>query len=319
MKHLEARIDPRPSADLPTVAYIVGWGRSGSTILDNLLGQAEGAFSAGELFYLWDRGLLEGRSCGCGKPVRECPIWAAVLDLLAQRIPIPLEQVVQLRDAVLRNRHMGRLLRARSPHVLGEFGPIVKETYRAIREITGARIVIDSSKRLPAAAALTLLKDIDVRFVHLVRDPRAVAHSWAKHTSRGDGAQMRRFSPASSTVRWALWEDTIQRLSHRIPVGKLMTLRYEDFVADPREVTDKVLAFLGLGSDVPLAGRVAHLSTTHTVSGNASRFKTGDIEIKNDDEWMNAQGRLDRAVATTISLPFLHRYGYRVRTGDRDE
>lgn len=43
------------------VLYIAGWGRSGSTILDNVLGQVEGFFSGGELSYLWERGLSENR------------------------------------------------------------------------------------------------------------------------------------------------------------------------------------------------------------------------------------------------------------------
>jgi len=34
------------------VLYIAGWGRSGSTILDNVLGQVDGFFSAGELMFL---------------------------------------------------------------------------------------------------------------------------------------------------------------------------------------------------------------------------------------------------------------------------
>jgi len=33
------------------VLYIAGWGRSGSTILDNVLGQLDGCFSTGELNY----------------------------------------------------------------------------------------------------------------------------------------------------------------------------------------------------------------------------------------------------------------------------
>lgn len=37
------------------VLYVIGWGRSGSTILDNVLGQLDGCFSTGELHYFWER------------------------------------------------------------------------------------------------------------------------------------------------------------------------------------------------------------------------------------------------------------------------
>src|ERR1700732_3473702 len=61
------------------VLYIAGTGRSGSTVLANILGEVEGVFAAGEVRYLWQRGLKENRLCGCGLTVRECPVWSKVL------------------------------------------------------------------------------------------------------------------------------------------------------------------------------------------------------------------------------------------------
>ena len=53
------------------VVLIVGRGRSGSTILDNVLGGIEGFVSVGELHNLWRRAILKGRLCGCGVPLVE--------------------------------------------------------------------------------------------------------------------------------------------------------------------------------------------------------------------------------------------------------
>ena len=61
------------------VLYIAGWGRSGTTLLDNLLGQIEGFTSTGELHNLWQRGLIDGRDCGCGLRLTDCPFWQEVL------------------------------------------------------------------------------------------------------------------------------------------------------------------------------------------------------------------------------------------------
>src|SRR6476469_754930 len=62
-------VAPRPAAP---VLFIAGWGRSGSTLLDRMLGQVPGVFSAGELRDIWDRGVREDRLCGCGQPFHEC-------------------------------------------------------------------------------------------------------------------------------------------------------------------------------------------------------------------------------------------------------
>src|SRR3712207_9355320 len=62
------------------VLYVVGLGRSGSTILSNSLGQIGGFFSGGELNFIWKHNVLEDRLCGCGRPFRECPVWTRVMD-----------------------------------------------------------------------------------------------------------------------------------------------------------------------------------------------------------------------------------------------
>lgn len=66
------------------VLYIAGWGRSGTTILDNVLGAYASVFSVGELYFLWQRGLGQNRHCGCGEPLPSCPLWREVLDLAYQ-------------------------------------------------------------------------------------------------------------------------------------------------------------------------------------------------------------------------------------------
>src|SRR6266571_3275615 len=64
----------------PTVLFIAGASRSGSTMLDLLLGELDGYVAAGELRNLWGHGLLDGWRCGCGEPVKSCPFWRSVLE-----------------------------------------------------------------------------------------------------------------------------------------------------------------------------------------------------------------------------------------------
>ena len=61
------------------VVYIAGHNRSGSTLLDRMLGQIEGFIAVGELRQLWWRGLEENQACGCGAPFHDCRFWAEVI------------------------------------------------------------------------------------------------------------------------------------------------------------------------------------------------------------------------------------------------
>jgi len=63
----------------PTVLYIIGEGRSGSTLLDMLLGQVDGFESVGELRFVWSRGKRDNQRCGCGEDFNSCHHWNKVV------------------------------------------------------------------------------------------------------------------------------------------------------------------------------------------------------------------------------------------------
>ena len=50
--------------------------------------------------------------------------------------------------------------------------------------LTGSPVVVDSSKHVSLAFALSHDADLDLRVLHMVRDPRAVAYSWSKEVAR---------------------------------------------------------------------------------------------------------------------------------------
>ncbi|MGI9157978.1 MAG: hypothetical protein ACR2FG_15330, partial [Marmoricola sp.] len=62
----------------PVVVFIGGAGRSGSTLLGQLLGQLSGFAAVGEMASRFFAKNLELQYCGCGAPVPTCPFWTAV-------------------------------------------------------------------------------------------------------------------------------------------------------------------------------------------------------------------------------------------------
>jgi hypothetical protein len=308
------------------VLYIIGWGRSGSTILDNLLGAIDGFFSAGELCYLWQRGLIEGRRCGCGELVRDCPVWSEVLaDAFGddwERTVDPHEVVRWQRDSV-RVRHTWSMLRrgrtsTTESEPLARYARAMARVYASIAAVTGARVVVDSSKRPSDAALLRFMEGVRPSYVQLVRDPRAVAYSWRRRKAQPDRdrpAEMVQHGPVDSTLSWMGWNLAAEALRRRHDAAGSVVLRYEDFVARPADALRAMAAAAGEDpARLPLEGpRRARLAPNHTVSGNPSRFKTGTVELREDREWVERQGALDRVVATGLALPLLARYGYTLR------
>ncbi len=158
------------------VLAILGRGRSGSTLLDNLLGEIDQFFSAGEIHNIFSRGLLQGHTCGCGQPLASCEIWAPTLEK-AFGSTVDAQQVVEWQSELVRPRRLLQLLHAPPPSELNSYLDVLNRLYKSIAHTSGARVVVDSSKRPPHGAVLRLLSNVDPYFVQLVRDPRAVAFS----------------------------------------------------------------------------------------------------------------------------------------------
>ena len=68
----------RAEPAIPTVIYIAGSGRSGSTLLERVLGGMPGAVNVGELIDLFRRTAPRGERCGCGLAFADCPFWTGV-------------------------------------------------------------------------------------------------------------------------------------------------------------------------------------------------------------------------------------------------
>ncbi len=92
-----------------------------------------------------------------------------------------------------------------------------------------------------------------------------------------------------------------------------MTVRYEDFIANPVAVLAAMLRLCGAASsDIPLRGRVIELGVNHTVTGNPDRLRSGATVIRDaDDSWKAGLPTSARFAAAALSWPLLWRYGYR--------
>lgn len=299
------------------VLYVAGFGRSGSTILDNLLNQVEGFLSAGELCYMWDHDLPKNGLCGCGRSLEECEVWGKVLREEGV-VGIDAREMSRLEGRGLRTRHLSLALTARGRERLDsrleDYAANLETFYRAIQRTTGARVIVDSSKSPMYGRVLGTIPSIDLRVVHLVRDPRAAAYSWLRkklQPDRGEAGYMDQHTPVKSSLMWTVWNAAAGAFWRGKP-DRYLALRYEDLVADPRAALGRILAMVGEGDpSLPfVSGREVDLGVNHTVAGNPNRFKIGKTILRLDDEWRRRMRLRDRAVVTLLTLPGLLRHGF---------
>ncbi|MFF3315545.1 sulfotransferase [Streptomyces sp. NPDC003035] len=298
----------------PRVLYITGWMRSGSTLLGNVLNEVPGVRHVGELFYLWRNGVLgagTNSSCGCGSPLRACPLWSGILAGLPEgSAEATAHRMATLQQALLRTRHTpARLAEARGerPTAPGvtELLDHSASVYRQVAALGGDRLIVDGSKYPAEAAALLGRADLDVRVLHIVRDPRATALSYRSAKDYIDP-----MSPARSSGYWTAF-NLASELVGRTAGERYLRIRHEDLARRPREVTTQVLRFAGLDAESPVdaEGRIP-LGANHTVTGNPDRLRRGVTQIRPDERWRTKLPGTDIAAATAAAAPLLSRYGY---------
>lgn len=311
------------------VLSIVGAGRSGTTILASILGEVPGVVAAGEIRWLWQRGVLEHRSCGCSEPPARCPVWSTVIERVLATPPdadlarLPLLGEILGRQTELDSpRNRLRVIRSADGRggtwpALDRMREVAEQVCAGLVAATQADVVVDTSKRAQDAAVWAALRSVDHYVLHIVRDPRAVAFSWRRRKPAGPGEVERTMSSRrllSSVKRWTENCLGAELLRRQLPPHRWLFVRYEDFAAAPRPTVARMLDLLSLSADPPFVGdRTVTLRTNHIVAGNPSRFRTGPVHVRADTEWKRAMTQRDQATVAALTLPLLVKYGYPLR------
>ncbi len=288
-------------------------------MLVSMLGRHEGFVPAGELRYLWDRGLRQNQLCGCRVPFRSCPFWVEVMaDAFGSFEAADALDTVAWADALDRVRYVPLLTCPRLRPVgfraaLTEYGDAMTRLYGSIMSLSGADVVIDSSKDPSYAFLLEALGSFDLSVLHLVRDSRAVAYSWTRDRIRPEihwaVEHMKRLSPLQTAMIWNANHLLFEALGRGGP--RYLRLRYEDFVDDP----DGAIATVVACADRPARSGPPPIEPSdggwnHSISGNPVRFDARPLRIALDDEWETRLGPQDRRLVTLVTAPLLRRYGY---------
>jgi hypothetical protein len=305
------------------VVYIGGYTRSGSTLLDRILGSSPGAVAVGELRHIWSMGFIENRFCSCGAPFADCSFWAEVTATAFPGLsPAEVERLNRQEEWLLKARHTRALLhpanlRGRLRQARDEFVATRGRLCRAIAETAGASVIVDSSKNPSYGLLLSTMPALEVGTIHLIRDSRATSFSWLRlksdprHAGRADYFPRR--AAHVSSAWWAANALLMEFISRAGP-RRHLRVRYEDLVANPQRELTRVRTHAGLPFEQNAPGGATFvLPEHHSIGGNPVRFQHGEVAVREDTEWRTAMRRRDRAIVTAITWPLLLRYGYLAR------
>jgi hypothetical protein len=302
------------NANKVRVIYLAGSGRSGSTLLNRLLGTAKGVAPVGELHAIWQNGFMENHLCSCGVPFASCEYWHAVIhDAFGSNIDVA--RVWQLKNRLDHTRRIFQLWSplksARFQNDTKEYQEILERLYRSVAKVSGSSIIIDASKRPSTVLLISGIETLDVHLVHLVRDARAVVYAWQKKKpDPGINGYMSQH-PWSQTMLFWLFRNLFAQLQRRRTPYTMV--RYEDLIRQPRRMCENILQRSGFVDDVKLpflSDNSIELPAIHMLSGNPGRFKSGMTILRLDEAWRHNLDAKTRRLVTLVTYPLLRHYGY---------
>jgi hypothetical protein len=298
--------EPVPAGERPQVIYIMGAGRSGSTVFGIALGNCTDVFYAGEL----DNWLVRS-----GVPLVESPeclqFWNRVREQLedadraAELFGNESQRALERSVSLFRVHKWLTRLRLR-----GRYRAVAEDLYRALARAAGVSHITDTSHYPLRARELQHVGGIDLYLVLLVRDPQDVVASF----NRQDVQQYTKSTLHTNVYLWLTHLLSIfVFLKH--PRERRVLVRHEDFVADPagvlRQTLDRCNAsvaalpdFTALTIGLPLQGnRVIGARTLSLKHGADTRSRSSRLTAVLQAPLMAALSRLrPRAAASATGL-----------------
>jgi hypothetical protein len=301
-----------------TVIYIMGYGRSGSTILDILLNQHSDVVSVGALgtVYQW---LLRNERCACSAPVRECAFWNEVCGRQLQNIEEEAPNAERLQTAVESlASYPAMALGLKSRALLRPYVGQLEELVQTIASVSGKRYVVDSSKsaRHYAGRALALSRHtrFNVKVIHLVRDGRGVCWSTMRGAASPEARRPSKRQSASywrALMSWMAANYLALLTTWMLPKDAVLKVRYEDLCESPAMELARVGDFVGLDMCrvIEMIEAREELQVGHNVGGNRVRF-ADRLRFKPDREWQRKLPWTYRRVFVLAAWPLTALLGY---------
>src|SRR5215469_356808 len=255
---------------LPRILYIMGFGRGGSTILEVLLANNPGIFGSGELTHILTDAILRNVPCSCGAASLRCPIWSKVWERLNWT-----EETARSNAQFLRRVEHHARFQLMAAGLVGRatwerYAQVNGELFGAISEVTGAEVVIDSSKYAGRALALHRAFPGRVQAICMTRSPQGLMHSFQK-PHRDEQLQ----KSALGACFYYVYVLSCLHFSLRRMGEQALSVRYEELASNPETVIRRIGGWWGRDVSQVLGNLRAgeSLDVGHIVTGNRLRYQ----------------------------------------------
>lgn len=282
---------------LPRLVYIAGYGRSGSTLLEILIGNLHNVQNVGELANIFEYWHDANQKCSCGQAMTSCDFWNSVCEAYLTELG-SIDETYLRRDmqrAVEERRSFySSFFRLNKQKLHSQYIQQQRALFKAIASQSKKEIVVDSSKTARLTAwrpyALCRIAGFEVNVIHLIRDIRGVIYSMMKGSNtkmeNGEVNFSLRFAMIRALYGWTMANLVMNYQSSLLPSGSVIRVHYEDVIKNPKNELIRIGDFLGVDPTniINKLEKKEILSGGHCFSGNRLRH-VGVSRITKEEQW----------------------------------
>jgi hypothetical protein len=249
-------------------------GHNGSTILNMALNMCPNISGVSQLNDLLNP--YDPRSIDASERTENDVFWA---DILEDFTPTALAELKNANHSCSREKGLLSMVFSRRSRdaVCAINERVVGNALRADE----ASILVDSSKNISRAIAMSECKEIDVYHIHLIRDVRGLVNSHNKRRVE-NGLPKRYLHP---TLHWLFKNITASLLVSRFAKRRIL-LRYEDITLSPNESMNRLETFLdeslplcreALQGNIVIDNETRGFGGNRVLNSHQSKFRTGEL------------------------------------------
>lgn len=267
------------------IIYLLGAGRSGTTLLATLLNSHKDIETLGEMHQFFEF-LDDDKDCSCGKSLTSCDEWKVVVSSLESNVNSK-RKFVEQEETHLK---IPGLLVGKTPD--RKYLTIQEEVFSKIHKHRPSKWYVDSSKYIARFLLLRKSKKLNIKGIYVVRDPRGVVHSFQKKVQTSK-------KPLSALLYYNtinLFAEIVYRMDNGI-----LKIRYEDLMDKPEETLSSIYSHI-FDEKEELDKLAQYFEIPHIVGGNRMKVEKR-IKLKPDKKWKSLQGH-KKIFYYVLALPF---------------
>ena len=282
-----------------TLIYILGAGRSGSTILSTILGESEEIFNCAELMHIYNY-IYSKKKCNDGKKLSDSLFWSKVLKCYDPnksknyRALYRSSKEMESHTSFLKT-YAGKL----EKNALRDYTTEQNGFIKAISSTSNSFYIVDSSKYPTRALLLQKNCDINLKIIYNIRDVRGVIHSFSKNVQTQK-------SFFSALFYYIIINIICQLTYFRFKKSERIKIKYEDLAENTRDTLLRISDFLSIDFTEIINsienGRKIEIGAV--IEGNRM-VKKRKIELYSDNEWRSKRGCFYRLFFYLSALPLM--------------